>query len=151
SATDVPLVHLAAPPEAAPMCPWREPEADMRRFFPGAIRHETETRILSGQRLELMRRLGRPPLPDEHSAYLHRIYTGDQLAGTILTRRVRGQYGAIEIVLAVGTGGRVRGVRLQRLREPEAIAKALQSPRWLAAFQGRTAENDWHPDRDLSA
>src|ERR1043165_4560528 len=49
------------PIQSEPLCPWREPEQDLRRFFPEATRYEVETRILSGQRLELMKQLGRAP------------------------------------------------------------------------------------------
>src|SRR5207248_3150393 len=85
---EAPVSRLTIPTEAAPMCPWREPEADMRAFFPGANRRRTETRILSAKHLELARRLGRAPTSEEHAAYLHRIYRGDTLLGTVLIRRV---------------------------------------------------------------
>src|SRR5437870_13286554 len=127
SSGDVPHAAHGQHIELAPMCPWRQPETDLRAFFPGATRHETEIRILSGERLELARRLGRMPAPEEHSLYLHRVYDAQRRLGTVLTRRVKGEYGAIEIVLAANPDGRVRGVRYQRLREPERIASALQS------------------------
>lgn len=135
--------------DVAPMCPWRQPEADLRVFFPDATGHQTDVRILSGARLELTRRLGRPPAPDEHSLYLHRVYHQQQLRGTVVTRRVKGEYGAIEIVLAVGADGRVRGLRLQRLREPEPIASELRSTQWRRAFEGKTARSEWRLGHDI--
>src|SRR5262249_46527316 len=74
---------------------------------------------------------------------LHRVYEDQQPLGKIMTRRVKGEFGAIEIVLAAGEDGRVRGVRLQRLREPESIGAALRNKEWLSSFQGRSAESDW--------
>jgi hypothetical protein len=135
--------------ELAPMCPWRKPDADMRAFFPEATGHQTDVRILSGARLELARRLGRMPAPEEHSLYVHRIYHVQRPLGAVVTRRVKGEYGAIEIVLAVGTDGTVRGVRYQRLREPEPVADALRSPRWLAAFEGKEAADNWRLGEDI--
>ena len=143
SAPDLPTVRVRDTIEAAPMCPWREPQADLRTFFPGANAYRTETRILSGERLELQRRLGRPPTGEEHTLYLYRVYAGRELRGTVLTRRLKGDYGAIELVLAVGADGRLRDLRLQRLREPESVAAVLRSQRFRSAFKGRTGSDDW--------
>ena len=90
AATQETLVETRArPPEAAPFCPWREPQADLQRLFPTATRHETETRILSGRRLELTRRLGRAPTGDENALHLYRIYRDNAPLGTIVTQRVK--------------------------------------------------------------
>jgi hypothetical protein len=137
------------PPEAAPMCPWREPESDLKAFFPTATSFEPETRILSGLRSELAQRLGRQPTGDENALRLNRIYQGTCPIGAILTRRVKGQYGAIELVLAADSDGKVRGVRLQRLREPEPIAAVLLNTNWLGSFTGKTAADPWLIGRDV--
>src|SRR4051812_42142447 len=63
--------------ETAPMCPWRDPEADLRQFFPEATRYDVQTTILSGKRLELQQRLQRVPQADEHSLRLQRVFKGD--------------------------------------------------------------------------
>jgi hypothetical protein len=127
---DAPFVHLASPEEAAPLCPWRDPDGDLRRFFPGATRHVTETRILSAQRLELQNRLGRTPLPDETALQYYAVYAGSEPR-----------------VVAVGPDGAVRGVRLQRLREPEESVRALSAERWLARFKGvRAGAASWNAE-----
>jgi hypothetical protein len=126
--------------ETAPMCPWREPEADLQRFFPGATGYDTEIRILSGLRVELARRLGRAPSAEENAMYLYQVHGPAGTLGTVLVRRAKGDYGAIEVVLAVDNSGRVVGARLQRQREPEAAARFLTSPEWLGTFRGETAE-----------
>jgi len=128
-----------SPPEAAPLCPWREPEADLKGFFPGATRYEAQTRILSGRRQELAQHLGRNLTGDENALRFWRVYRGDLFLGTILTRRAKGEYGGIELVLATDTNRCVRGLRLQRLREPELIADALQNTNWLRSFAGKQA------------
>lgn len=142
--SDVPLLDLGASTiETAPLCPWREPESDLQIFFPGANHYETETRILSGLRLELAQRLDRTPTAEENALRVYRIHGEERPFGNILTRRVKGEFGAIEIVLAVADDGVVRGVRLQRSREPDAISAALQNAEWLSAFRGKLAESDW--------
>jgi len=137
------------PSEAGPLCPWREPEADLKNFFPTATRYDAEIRILSGLRLELAARLGRAPTGDENTLRLYRIYAGQTVIGTVLTGRVKGEFGAIEVVVAVDANQRVGHLRLQRLREPEPVARVLQSPEWRQAFVGKGAESSWRLGTDL--
>lgn len=139
------------PPEAAPLCPWREPETDLKTFFPEANRYEVETRILSGLRLDLAARLGRPPTGDENALRLYKVYKDQASLGAVLTRRVKGENGAIELVLTTDTNQSVRGMRFQRLREPEAIAAALQNTNWQAAFVGKRSQDAWQLGSDVPA
>ena len=144
SSSETVFVGKNNPPEAAPMCPWREPEADLKLFFADASRYELKTHALSGLRIELGRRIGRELNPDENLLHVYRIYCekGDAL-GAVLTRRVKGTHGAIELVLATDTRGQVCGLRLQRLREPENVARELENPQWLRSLYGKCADSNW--------
>jgi len=135
------ITEIRVPEQAELMCPWREPERDLQAFFPGATGYKTETRILSAQRRLLAGKLGRQPRPDESRVYLHRVERGSRAFGYVVVRRVRGEYGAIELVVAVADG-QVRGVRLQRHREPLAVASAINKKQWLRYFEGKRAEFD---------
>lgn len=132
--------------EAAPLCPWREPDADQPRFFPGTTSRIAERRILSAHRVELTARLGRRPEPEENVLLRYRILAGSDLAGFVLTRRAKGEHGAIEVVLALDACGEVKGIALQRLREPDAIARALENQAWLGRFRGRTHDRGWETE-----
>lgn len=136
-------------PEAAPLCPWRQPEQDLRLFFPEATGYQTETRVLSGHRLELERRLGRRPNPEEHTLQLEQVLRGEQRIGTVLVRRVKGEHGAIELVVAVNPDQTVRGLRIQRMREPEEVVRALQSPAWMGSLAGKSAPEPWQLGTDV--
>lgn len=129
--------------EAAPLCPWREPDADLQRFFPGATNYVTQTRILSGQRLALAQRLGRPLDPEENTLTVHAVLSASNQVGSVMIRRVKGEHGAIEIVLSINPRGETIGVRLQRLREPDSIAGQLQNTNWLNRFKHRTYDRGW--------
>ena len=129
--------------ESAPLCPWREPEADMRAFFPAATRYTNETRILSGIRVELRAMLGRMPESEENALVLHTIFSGADQIGCVITRRVKGEHGAIELAVAINQQGEIGGFRLQRMREPEEIANALGSDAWKSRFRGRTHDRGW--------
>jgi hypothetical protein len=153
--------EIAYPPkssrvETAPLCPWREPDRDLREFFADSlseegVRYETETRILSGRRVELAERLGRIPSGEENVLSVHRVLAQQRPVGFVLTRRVKGEYGAIEIVLATHPTGEVRGLRLQRLREPDSIAAMLEQREWLGAFRGKTAASPLQLGGDIPA
>jgi hypothetical protein len=147
--TETVVESQVRPPEAAPLCPWREPQRDLEQLFPTATRYETETHILSGQRLELAQRLGRPPSGDENALHLYSVYGAQTALGTIVTRRVKGACGAIELVLAADINHQVCGLLLQRLREPEPIARALQNPDWLHSFNGKGADAALQLGRDI--
>ncbi len=121
------------------MVPWRNPQADMGAFFPGAPIPDTgEPKILalSAHRAELIKRLGNTPL-DSNALYVFPV-TG---RGSVLLRRVAGEFGAIEVVLGVDTSGKAVGVRIQRHREPPEIEKALASPAFETFFLGKTAQS----------
>ena len=148
--SEVVSVSSIKTPEAAPLCPWREPESDLKVFFPGATRYAVETRILSGMRLELSKQLGRTPTGDENALRVYRVYHYAELVGSVLTRRVKGEHGGIELILAVDTKEIVRGLRLQRLREPAAISSALDNPSWLDLLAGKRASDPWQFDADIS-
>lgn len=147
---EIPFEPASTPAQTAPRCPWRDPAGDLREFFPGATRFEPGTHILSGLRLQLAQRLGRAPTGDENLLSIYRIVRDEAPLGTILTGRVKGTYGAIEIVVAVGLDRRARGVKIQRLREPEPIAATLLDAAWLGRFAGRAADSPRDPERDLA-
>src|SRR3954466_4171163 len=95
---EIPFETSNQPQAAAPMCPWREPASDLHSFFPEATGYQVETRVLSGVRLQLAQRLGRAPTGDENALRVYRVYREETPVGAVLTRRVKGQSGAIELV-----------------------------------------------------
>ena len=140
---------VIAPVEAAAICSWRNPGADLARFFPAADHWTIESLILSSQIVELERSLGRALTPEENPLRRHRVWRQRTAIGAVFTQRLRGEHGAIEIVLAVDDTDRVQGVSLQRMREPAGIAAALTNAGWLAAFNGGTATNRWQLGVDV--
>lgn len=136
--------------ENSAICPWRDPAADLPRFFPGATRVDPESRILSGLRSELTTRLGRPPTGGENLLYLHRASGPDGPRGYVAARRVRGEHGGIETVIAVDGERRVVGIAIQQHREPPDVVAAIEDPAWLGRFKGiRRLEDLEEPIRAL--
>jgi hypothetical protein len=111
--------------ESTTPCPWRDAETDMTNWFPGATKYLVQDLILSGKRLQLQERLGRPVLSDEMALHCYPVLSNDVSLGTVLTRRTKGEHGAIEVALALNSDHRVRHFKIQRLREPSEVAEAL--------------------------
>jgi hypothetical protein len=139
------------PETSAGLCPWRAADEDRRRFFPMSTGFRDETLILSRQRLELEKRLGRMPGADDNALIVHRIIGMQASPGFVVTRRIRGECGLIELVLATDEHGRVIGARIQRHREPEQTARVFQSTAWLGAFRGKDSRSAWQVGEDIPA
>lgn len=135
--------------ESAPLCPWRHPAEDLAEFFPGADVSHPELLILSALRPELARRLGHTPSAEDNALHVQRIHAAGRPVGLVAVRRVKGESGAVELVLALETNGVVRGLRYQRMREPEATAAFLGSAAWRTAFAGKGVHDALRPGADL--
>jgi hypothetical protein len=142
-AADVVSLPERTSAKPAQMCPWRNPERDRHILFPQATRHEARTAVLTHLFVQLKEQLGHWPTADDNPLYVYRVFAHQKLLGSIAARRVKGQYGAIEIVIGVDLQGLVRGVLIQRLREPQKVEAALLSRRWLNAFRGKSVRSDW--------
>ncbi len=111
----------------AGLCPWRDQEKDQARFFPRADARKEGRLLLSAKQQELTRRLGRKPTGEENVQPVFYLLQGGKPLGTILTRRVRGENGAIEIVLASDARKKPIGLKIQRSREPENLHEKLET------------------------
>ena len=136
-------VHTGSPSgEAQPsagLCPWRAPDEDRLRFFPNSLSSRDETLILSRQRVELAAAPGpsarrRRPRPDRSPHP-----RSGRLSGVVVTRRVRGECGLIELVIAADPHGRVPG-RADTAAARAGPSAASCSPRdGSTPFAARTA------------
>src|SRR5258706_1453243 len=125
---DKPRASTISEIELAIMCPWREPARDLPMLFPSATHYVKETRILSGVRPQLQRRLGRFPGPEENSLLIHRVRNGTALVGSVLVRRVKGEHGGVEIVTAGPPQGTIRAGFVSRHRRPGSHSNCITSP-----------------------
>ncbi len=133
--------------ENSPVCPWREPERDLRTLFPDAKEYVTETRILSQFMGTIQKRLRRPMTVDENPLRIYRATDGTRALGAVLVKRVKGEHGGIELVTGIDPQGRVCGVLIQSQREPASVAQVITN--WLPHFVGKTAESALQPGDDL--
>ncbi|MBI3944478.1 MAG: hypothetical protein HY321_01015 [Armatimonadetes bacterium] len=138
------LAHTAA--EAA-LCVWRKPDQDIKRFFPGADTYKTDFRTPGGKRAAIEKRIGARLDPDESEFKFYRIIDDGKQVGTILTHLGKGQYGAIEVVVALDNSGKVKGVGIQRDRE--RARAALRSGAFLGQFDGKSVKDPMEIGKDI--
>jgi hypothetical protein len=132
------------------LCPWREPERDMKALFPGSTDYRTELFTLSQYRIEILRRLGPRSRIESHSLHVFRVFNGTNAVGAVMVRRFSAPHGAMEVVIGCDPDGRIAGVRIQRQREPVEIAGPITSPSWLATFVGKTADSPLQLGKDIA-
>jgi hypothetical protein len=148
-AAPLPLLCDSRVVDSPGLCPWRSPKDDMRAFFPGADHYVQHLLILSDLRMDVLHRLGPGGLMDANGMYCYRIFHGTRQVGSVLAQRAPGEYGAVEYVAAMLPNGRIAGIRIQRLREPDATAHAIRAPRWLHAFVGKNGADAFRLGADL--
>lgn len=134
---------LPAIPVAAPPCPWREADTELTNWYPGATSYTVSDLILSGKRLELRKALGRDLLPEENALHLYLAQGEGGHLGTVLTRRLHGENGAVEIAVGLDASNVIRHFRIQRIREPEAVVEELNGIPLSGRFIGQKFGDDF--------
>ena len=128
--------------EPASPCPWRDAGEDMTNWFPGATEHSSLDLVLSGKSPELQQTLGRRLLPEEMALHTYPVLSNHVHLGTVLTRRLKGEHGGIEMALALDTNRQVKALKVQRIREPEHVVRALEQYNLNQRFKQATLNDD---------
>jgi hypothetical protein len=89
---------------SAGVCIWRFPDKDIQTLFPKATGYKTEDLTYTKlERVKIESLLGAKLDDDETKFNLYRIYKDTAKIGLVLTHSVKGQYGAIEVVVGLGS------------------------------------------------
>lgn len=131
----------------AALCVWRKPDQDIKKFFPGADTYKTDVKDPSKKKTVIEKRIGRSLDSDEQEFKLYRVINGGKKVGTIMTHLGKGQYGAIEIVVALDNNGKVKGVGIQRDREKKRTE--LRSEKFLGQFKGKDINDPVAVGKDI--
>ncbi len=136
---------LVAGQVTAALCVWRQPDSDIAGMFGSGGSYRTVfADISAAQRARIEKRLGFALDPDETQFKFFPVYRGGKQVGTVMTHAGKGQFGAIEVVVAVvptESGTAVREVRIQRDREKAKAA--LRSQEFLGQFRGMRVNDEF--------
>ena len=136
----------------AGLCVWRFPDRDIKEFY-DADSYKTVFVDVSLAKKEIIeKRLNASLDPDESQFKFWPVYKKGILVGTVTTHLTKGDYGAIEVVIALehdkmGKNLRVRAVKIQRDREKARAA--LRSPEFLDQFKGKTTKDLLEVGKDI--
>jgi hypothetical protein len=150
-ASSLVVLLVAAGAASASLCVWRQPDSDIAGIFGSGSYKTVFVDITDGQRQRVEKRLGFKLDDDETQFKFFPVYRKNKQVGTVMTHAGKGQFGAIEVVVAVVQGDSgivVREVRIQRDREKAKAA--LRSKEFLGQFKGMTANDDFRMTNDES-
>jgi len=139
------------PPVSAALCVWRNPDRDMKDLF-GADSYKTLWTKVGNKRATIEKRLNTKLDPDETEFRFWPVYKNGKRVGTITTHLGKGDYGAIEVVIALKHNDEkvwISAVRIQRDREK--YRNELRSEGFLKQFVGKTSKDPLQVGKDLKA
>jgi len=144
------LLAMLAGPAAAALCVWRQPDSDIAAAFGSGTYKTVFVDISESTRARIEARLGFALDPDESQFKFFPVFKAGKRVGTVMTHAGKGQFGVIEVVVAVvpdSSGPTVKVVRIQRDREKAKAA--LRSPAFLNQFKGRQAGSGFTVGKDI--
>ncbi len=135
---------------SASLCVWRSPDRDIAEMYE-ADGYKTVFEDVTDQlALRIERRLGLELDPDETQFKFFPVFRGEEQVGTVMSHVGKGQFGAIEVVVALvetDSVATIKAVRIQRDREK--AKQALRSERFLGQFRGRIGSDLFVIGEDL--
>lgn len=144
------LALVLAGTAAASLCVWRQPDADISGIFGSGSYKTVFADITDAQKQKVEKRLGFALDADETQFKYFPVYKGKERAGTVMTHAGKGQFGAIEVVVAVVAGDSgpvIKEVRVQRDREKAKAA--LRGKEFLGQFNGKGLTDTFEVGEDL--
>jgi hypothetical protein len=134
---------VVAPLFAAVGCELNDPDRDVRRLFPESTSYKTIYVSVSRSGGETLLRKIEARLGDRFQGLyetadvpytMYQIYKGTELIGYIHGVNQKGQYGGIQVFLALDLEGRIRAFYFQKLTNQEA--RLLRDPSFAKQFVG---------------
>jgi len=143
---------FAAAPAFGSLCVWRSPDEDIADIYHAESYKTVFEDISDEMRQKIEEKLGFALDADETQFKFFPVFQGEDQVGTVMTHAGKGQFGVIEVVVAVvdtGTGAIVKEVRIQRDREKAKAA--IRSKEFLSQFEGMIAGDDFSVGGNLTA
>lgn len=139
------IFALAAPAQAAVGCDLNDPDRDVARLFPGSSGYKTTYASIEKRGGEAMLHRVEQRLGDRfHGIYenidvpytIYEIRDGKQKVGYIHGVNQKGQFGGIQVFVALDLDGRILSFYIQKMTSQ--WAKKLRSPEFGRQFAGLT-------------
>jgi hypothetical protein len=137
------FIVMAVPTFAAVGCDLNDPDRDVARFFPESSGYKTTYVSIDKRGGEAMLRRVEKRLGDRfHGIYetidvpytLYEIHSGPRTIGYIHGVNQKGQFGGIQVFVALDPGGRIKSFYIQKMTSQ--WAKKLRDPKFGRQFAG---------------
>jgi len=136
----------------AALCVWRNPDQDIKEFFGGG-NYRTLVLKVGGKRGAIEKAIGAKLDPDETELKYWPVVKGGKRVGTVSSHLGKGDYGAIEVLVAIVAGpdgkAKIKAVKIQRDRE--RYRGELRGKAFLDQFAGKTAASKLTVGQDIKA
>ena len=143
---------LTAGEALASLCVWRNPDADIQRLFGGGS-YRTVLVNVGSKRAAIEAAIGTSLDSDEQQLKFWPVIRNGQRVGTVASHLGKGDYGAIEVVIAIvdppDGPPKIKSVTIQRDREK--YRSALRSSTFLNQFAGKQAASALTVGTDITA
>ena len=121
------------------LCVWRFPDRDIREIYDADAYETVYYDVSESDQSTIEEILGHPLDADETQFKFFNVFNGDDTVGVVATHLGKGQYGAIEVVVAMSHNSdpdevTIKEVRIQRDREKDRAN--LRSEAFLGQFKG---------------
>ena len=153
-------LFLSAPAFAAVGCDLNDPDRDVARLFPGSTGYKTRYLSIKGSGGQLLLERVEKRLGDKFKGLyetmdvpytLYDIYKGKEVIGYIHGVNQKGEYGGIQVFLALERGGTIKAFYIQKLTS--RAAKDLRSKKFGTQFERLTLKDfeRYSPGKPVSA
>ena len=136
----------------ASLCVWRNPDADIKAFFGGGT-YRTVLASVGSKKAKIEKRIGQKLDSDELQLKFWPVIRNGQRVGTVTSHLGKGDYGAIEVVIAIvdppNAPAKIKAVKIQRDRE--RYRSALRSATFLDQFKGKQANSKLRVGEDIKS
>ncbi len=146
------LLLILAGSAVASLCVWRQPDEDISAIFGSGSYKTVFADIPDALKPKIEKRLGFALDADETQFKYFPVFKGTKRVGTVMTHAGKGQFGAIEVVVAVvqgDSGPVIKDVRIQRDREKAKAA--LRGKDFLGQFKGKGLTDTFKVGGDIKA
>ncbi len=148
----VAVLGLTAGEAFASLCVWRNPSTDIQEIFGGG-NYRTVVVNVGSQKGPIEQAIGTRLDADETQLKFWPVIKNGQRVGTVATHLGKGDYGAIEVVVAIvdppNAPAKIKEVRIQRDRE--RYRQQLRSDAFLSQFEGKQAASALTVGSDIKA
>ena len=134
-----PLAHACS-------CVWERPAQDMALFPKATSYSSQQIQYTPVQTQQILARYGAALSTDDDGILYYHVMSGARIVGSVLCLKARGQYGMVNVAVAISGKYTILRVIVQRHREPVDLTNRA----FLRQFDGKSAKDRLTVNEDIT-